>query len=329
MPLAVYDQSHDTQSRAFVDSLTNSGYFDLALNANSQAEIIKALDDGQVKIGVVIPSDLSQHIDRQTGTLLILLDGSDAYSLQSAYGAVNALAQKFSMDLPLQTLQENGLSAGQNALPIDTSVQTLYNPSREDLYFIIPGVAAMLLQMFAILGIAMTIVREREWGVAEQLLATPTRPLENIIGKIIPYFALSMFEMVVIHALGYFWFGVPFKGSLPLYLVLAALFVSSSLCVGLLLSTIATTQKQVQTIGALILLLSFLLTGLIFSRIPMPWWTQLIGTVLPVTHFIPIVRGIMVKGVGLSALWPNVVALVLFNLILIVLLPVLSRKRMD
>ena len=138
-----------------------------------------------------------------------------------------------------------------------------------------------------------------------------------------------MFEMVVIHALGYFWFGVPFKGSLPLYLVLAALFVSSSLCVGLLLSTIATTQKQVQTIGALILLLSFLLTGLIFSRIPMPWWTQLIGTVLPVTHFIPIVRGIMVKGVGLSALWPNVVALVLFNLILIVLLPVLSRKRMD
>jgi ABC-2 type transport system permease protein len=329
LPLAVYDQSHDEQSRAFVNSLVNSHYFDVTLAANSEAEILRALDEGKVKAGLVIPVNFTDKISRQEASALLLLDGSDSYSLQSAYGAASSIAQKFSLDLTLETIQSSGLVVGEGSLPITTSVQTLYNPTRADLYFIIPALAAMLLQMFAIMGMAMTIVREREWGVTEQLLSTPTRPLENILGKMIPYFILTLFEAVVIHSIGSLWFGVPFRGSVLLYLTLASLFVLSSLSVGLLVSTVTTSQKQVQTIGSLTLLLSFLLSGLVFSRVPMPLWTQFIGALLPVTHFIPIVRGIMIKGVGLSALWSNVGALFTFIVILFTVLPLITRKRMD
>ena len=329
LPLAVFDQSHDAQSRAFIDRLVNSRYFDVTLVAGSQAEVIRALDGGQVKAGLIIPVNFSDDIARRNGTALLLLDGSDSYSLQSAYGAASSIAQKFSLDLTLEDLRAGGMTTGDGNLPITTSVQTLYNPTRADLVFIIPGVVAMLLQMFAVIGIALTIVREREGGVAEQLLATPTRPLENILGKMVPYFVLTLFEMIIIHLIGYFVFGVPFKGDILLYLVLAMLFAVSSLSLGLLVSTVATTQRQVQITGALLLLLSFLLSGLVFSRIPMPLWTQAIGALLPVTHFIPIVRGMMVKGVGLSALWPNVLALLAFILVMLVVLPLVTRKRMD
>jgi ABC-2 type transport system permease protein len=333
LPLAVYDQSHDRRSRELIRSLTNSEYFDVVLYAGSQDEIMQAIDAGQVKAGLVLPLDFSGRIDQNDGSILLLVDGSDSFSLQSAYGAANSIVQAYSLDLVMENIKSQGISStgllNQSMLPVTTSVQTLYNPTRQDLVFIIPAVAAMLIQMFAIVGIAMTIVREREWGVAEQLLSTPIRPLENIIGKIIPYLGLTFFELCVIHLLGYFWFHVPFKGSVFLYLLLAFLFIASSLSVGLLISTVATTQKQIQQVTAFILILSFLITGLVFSRIPMPGWTKIIGALLPMTHFIPIARGIMVKGVGISSLWSNVGALGLFTLILFILLPILSRKRMD
>jgi ABC-2 type transport system permease protein len=328
LPLVIFDQSHDRQSRAFIDSLVNSNYFDATMIAGSEAEVIHALDSGKVKAGLVIPPNFSDDISRRDGKALLLLDGSDSYSLQSAYSAASSVAQKFSLDLTMESIRASG-QAISGDLPVTTSVQILYNPTRADLYFIIPALTGMLLQMFAIMGMAMTIVREREWGITEQLLSTPTRPLENILGKMIPYFVLTMFEMILIHLIGYFWFGVPFKGNVFLYLALATVFALSSLNVGLLLSTVTTSQKQVQSIGALILLLSFLLSGLIFSRIPIPLWTKRIGDLLPVTHFIPIVRGIMIKGVGISALWPNLAALSAFIVVLLIVLPLITRKRLD
>jgi ABC-2 type transport system permease protein len=329
LPLTVFDQSHDVQNRALLNSLTNSGYFDVVKTSSSQAEVIRAIDAGEVKGGLIIPPDFAATLSRGDGKLLLLLDGADSYSLQSAYGAANAILQNDSMDLLVSTLQEKGVGAKGITLPINTLVQTLYNPARDDLVFIIPGVAVMILQMFAIVGIATTIVREREFGIAEQLLSTPTRPMENIVGKMIPYLALTFFETILIHLIGVFWFHVPFTGSILLYLALVILFQVSSLCVGLFISTITATQRQVQMLSSLILLLSFLLTGLVFSRIPMPTWTRIVGDLLPATHFIPIARGIIVKGVGVSALWPDIGALCLFILILLPLLPVLSRKRMD
>lgn len=273
LPMAVYDQSHDEQSRLFVHSLTNSEYFDVVMTTNSEAETISAIDAGNVKAGLIIPPDFAAHIVRGDANTLLLLDGSDLFSLQSAYGAANAITQNYSLGLTLKTIQKSSLAGNEIQLPINTSVQTLYNPARDDLIFIVPAVAVVILQMFAIIGIAMTIVREREWGVAEQLLSTPTRPMENILGKIVPYLGLAFFEMAVIHLLGAFWFHVPFRGSIPLYLALVLLFLTSSLSLGLFISTIATTQKQVQLIAGLILVLTFLLTGLVFSRIPMPLWT--------------------------------------------------------
>jgi ABC-2 type transport system permease protein len=333
LPMAVFDQSRDSQSRALIQSLVNSSFFDVTAAAQSQAEVVRLIDAGEVKAGLIIPPDLIGQVSHGEGEVLLLLDGADSFSLQSAYVAASSVIQNESIQLTLQALEANpdatGGASKENALPVTTIVETLYNPTREDLIFIVPGVAAMILQLFAIIGIAMTIIREREWGVAEQLLSTPIRPMENLLGKVIPYLGLAFFEMVIIHLIGNFWFDVPFKGSIPLYLALVVLFLCSSLSVGLFISTITTTQKQVQFITALILMLSLLITGIIFSRIPMPLWTQVIGAFLPLTHFIPIIRGIMVKGVGVGALWPNVSALFAFILVLFLLLPFVSQKRMD
>jgi ABC-2 type transport system permease protein len=329
LPLVVFDQSRDSQSRALIASLTNSVYFDLVKVAGSQAETVAAIDSGQAKAGLIVPPDFETDISRGDANVLLLLDGSDSFSLQSAYGAANAVTQNFGLHLTLETLEKGGSLAGSVRLPITTSVQTLYNPVRDDLIFIVPAVAVVILQMFAIVGIAMTLVREREWGIAEQLLSTPIRPLENIVGKVVPYLALTLFEMIVIHLIGYFWFHVPFRGSVLLYLACAVLFMLSSLSLGLFLSTIAATQRQVQMVSSLILIFTFLLTGLVFSRIPMPAWTQAVGVLLPATHFIPIARGVIVKGVGIRAFWGNIGALVLFIVILTLSFQFLTKKRMD
>ena len=333
IPMAIFDQSQDQGSRELINAYTNSQFFDVAMTVSGNKEVVAAIDEGKVKAGLIIPSKLSEKIARGEGSVSFMLDGSDLFTLQSSFAAANVIAQQYSLQLLVKDIQNNEmvLPADPTEMSITTSVQTLYNPNREDLKFIIPGVVAIILQMFAIIGVATTIVRERELGGAEQLLATPIRPLENILGKIVPYIVLCLFELLLVHFFGHFWFGVEFKGSFWLYLLLSFIFIFSSLGIGMLISTLASNQNQIQQIAALILLFSFLLSGLVFSRMPMPEWAKFIGGLLPMTYFLPIVRGIMIKGVGISniALWKNVGVLFGFCAILLCTLPLLSRKRLD
>ena len=333
LPTAVADQSQDIQSRDFIQALVNSQYFDFTLAVQDESQIRLAMDAGQVKAGIVIPPDFSTRLDNGDARVLILLDGSDSFSVQSGYSAANLVTQSYGLQLATQKVERiNGgttLVAQATSMPITNSFRVLYNPDFCDLWFVLPAIIGMILQTSAVAQAALVVVREREVGTIEQILATPTRPLELLFGKMIPLIVLCYFVMGLILVLGVFWFGVAFKGSLELYLLLTLAFVMSSLGLGFLISTVAKTQRQAQQISTVVMLFSMLLTGLVYPRNVMPVIPQLIGSMLPLTYFIRISRGIIMKGVGVTILWSDILALVIYSLAAMIVAALNFKKRLD
>lgn len=329
IPTAVVDQSQDAQSRDFVQALVNSQYFDIAQSLQNEQDVLQAIDAGQVKAGVIIPPHFSADLKRGDANVLILLDGSDSFSVQSGYNAASIIAQNYSMQITTEEISRGGAASTASKMPITNAIQVLYNPDMRDLWFILPAIIGMILQSLAVVLAAMTIVREREAGTLEQILATPIRPLELILGKMIPLLLLCLLMIAVVLGLGVFWFGVPFQGSLMLYLWLALLFITSSLGLGLLISVIAKTQKQTQQITQMLMLFSMLLTGLVYPRNAMPLIPQWIGDLIPMTYFIRISRGIITKGVGLSFFWSDALVLLLYSLVMIAVASFSFKNRLD
>ncbi|MEA3345359.1 MAG: ABC transporter permease [Chloroflexota bacterium] len=335
IPTAVADVSKDTESRAFVEALTASGYFDIKTYLENRDEVIRAIDAGRVQAGVVIPPDFDAQVERGDAQILILFDGSDSSSVQSGYSAASAIAQARGMELMVEKVREMGAASGVTSangietIPIYTSMRVLYNPARDDMIFIVPGLIAILLQVMTIGQAATAVVRERELGVAEQILATPVRPLELLVGKLTPNLVLTIADMLIIVLFGVFWFDVPFKGSPWLFAWLSLVFIVSGLGLGLLISTVARTQKQAQQITLLFMMLCMLLTGLIYPRGPMPTVVKAAGDLIPATYFIRIARGIITKGVGISFMWQDVLILVVYGAVVMGLATKAFRKRLD
>ncbi len=331
LPTAIVDQSHDSQSRAFIEALVNSQYFDSTLIVQSEAEVQKAIDEGQVKAGVVIPPDFSASIDRGDANVLILLDGSDSFSVQSGYSAASTIAQSFSLGLTTEKIVRMGsaLGAAAGTPPIITSTRVLYNPDLKDLWFILPAIVGMIIQTLAVAQAALIVVKDREIGTMEQIFVTPVRPIELILGKMIPLLVIILVITAVILGIGVFWFGVAFQGSLWLYFWLALVFIGSSLGLGLLVSTVAKTQRQAQQISMVVMLFSMLLSGIVYPRNAMPLVPQLIGDLLPLTYFIRLSRGIITKGVGMSFLWQDGLVLVGYCVVVLLVASLSFKKRLD
>jgi ABC-2 type transport system permease protein len=328
LPTVVADMSRDPSSRAFISALEVSGFFDVIQYVSSEDEVIRAIDEGEANVGLVIPPDFSGQIERGTGQALVIIDGSDSFVVQSGYSAAVAIAQVHGMQLMLQTASRMGMSnAGQ--LPIDTSTRILYNPNIDEIIFLIPGLAAMLLQLIGVNATVMAVVRERELGTMEQMLVTPTRPVELIVGKIVPPIGLITVDLIIIILLGVYWFKVPFRGSIWLFSWLSLLFIISGLGMGLLLSTVSKNQKQAQQISAVVMMVTMLLTGLIYPRSTMPPVVRFVGNLIPATYFIRIARGIITKGVGLALMWEDVAALVVYGVVIIVLSAATFKTRLD
>ncbi len=330
IPTAVADASKDTQSRAFVEALVASGYFDVAIYLADEAEVVRAIDEGQVKAGVVIPPNFAAQIERGEAQALVILDGSDSASVSSGYSAANAVAQSWAMELTVEKVARMGAALGEGvALPVRTSTRVLYNPDRDDMVFVVPGLIAILLQVMTIGQAAVTVVRERELGVTEQILVTPARPIELLIGKMAPNLVLSVVDMLIVVLFSILWFGVPFKGSPWLFAWLSLLFIISGLGLGLLISTVAKTQRQAQQITLLFMMLCMLLTGLIYPREPMPPVVKAVSNLIPATYFVRIARGIITKGVGLSFMWDDVLVLVVYSVVVVVVSALTFKKRLD
>ena len=329
VPMIVADQSLDSTSRDFVQALTSSTYFDQVATAESQAEVTRAIDQGRAQVGVVIPPDFASHVRRNDATVLILVDGSDLFTSQSAYNAATVIAQTHSTRVVLRRLEDSGrVREDQSFLPLDTRVRILYNPDLKDLWFLVPGMIAMLLQMQTVILTASAVVREREIGTIEQLLVTPIRPAELLIGKIAPNMIIALVNMLTILALGMGWFKVPFQGDFVLFLGLALLYVFSGLGLGLLISTVSQNQRQVQQLNGMIMLLGLLLSGFIFPRNSMPAPIRVLGNIFPLTYFIPIARGIMTKGVSYVALRSQVASLAIYVVAVMLLAVRAFRQRL-
>jgi ABC-2 type transport system permease protein len=327
LPTAVANLSPDARSQAFLQDLAVSGFFDLDWYVADEKSVIRAIDDGQALAGVVIPPDFAAHIDRGDAQVLIILDGSESFSVQAGYSAATAIAQRYALDLVAEQVNRRGGKL--ETSPITSLARVLYNPNMNDLTFIMPGLVAMLLQVLSVNLTAHAIVREYELGTIEQILVTPVRPLELVLGKLIPNILVALVNMLSITLIGVFWFGVPFRGNPWLFAWLCLLFIISGLGLGLLISTVAQTQKQAQQLTATLMVLSQLLTGFIYPRGPMPPVIRTIGNLIPLTYFMRISRGIVTKGIGMTFLWSDVLALVVYGGVVMVLAAVSFRKRLD
>ena len=333
LPLAVVDQSRDAKSRAFVQALVNSQYFDWTLQVPSQAAVIQAIDRGEVKVGLVIPPGFAAATDEGTASVLMVLDGSDTASVQSGYGAAALVSQNYALQLTARKVARSDVNSSASTragtLPIAASTRVLYNPALIDIWFILPGLVGLILQTLAITQAALIVVRERELGTIEQILITPTRPIELMVSKIIPLLVLCLLAMGIVLGIGVLWFRVPFQGSLFLYFWPALLFIASSLGLGLLLSARAKTQMEAQQYGLIFLLVGLLMSGFIYPLSAMPVGLRVVASLFPVTYFIRISRGIFLKGVGLSFVWSDTLVLAIYSLVVVVIAARNFKSRLD
>ena len=330
-PTVVVDMSRDRQSLAYINAMVNTGFFDVVGYVESEAAAIRAIDRGQARVALVIPPLFAARVERREAPqVLVLIDGSDVLSSQSALNAVMATAQRFAVDVVMEQVERSALgSQAATLLPLDVRFRVLYNPDIESIIFMVPGLIGLLLQQQTLLLTAFAVVREKEIGTIEHILVTPIRPWELMLGKIIPNVAIAFFNVSTILALGILWFDVPFNGDLWLFFALTFLFLFTSLGLGILISTVATSQKQAQELARLLIMPAMMLSGFIFPRESMPLVLQWIGSVIPVTYFLKISRGIITKGVGLESLHEPVIALAVFALVVFTLSARSFRTRLD
>jgi ABC-2 type transport system permease protein len=308
----VLDQARDAQSRGFLSTFFNTGYFDRAGSVGSIEQMRQAIDAGTARVGIVVPPDFSRDLLAGRGPQAqVLVDGSDPNTAQTALLVAGTLAQR------------GGPAA------IDVRPVVLYNPGMQSINFMIPGLLGLILQFQTLLLTAFAVVRERERGTLEQLVVTPVKPWELMLGKILPFVVVAFANVFVASAIGRFWFGVEFAGSFVLLLGLAGLFVLSSLGLGLLISTVSQTQAQAMQLALFVMLPSIILSGFVFPREGMPHPIRDLGLLIPLTYFLQILRGIILKGVGVEVLWPEVLALAVFGLVVFGLSANRFRKTMD
>lgn len=311
LPTVVFDQSRTQQSRAFVQSLTATGNFVLKREVHSYTEALEAVDAGQARAAVILPPDYARNLKRgRTAVVQVLVDASDPTASQSAIGAAQLVGQRLNVSLVAARTGAN-LAA---RLPVDVRVRPLYNPDLRSAVFIVPGIIGLILSNILILVTALSIVRERETGTLEQLIVTPLARWEIMLGKIIPYVFVGYIQMTTVLVAGHLVFHVPVRGPLLALYAGTFMFIIANLGLGLFLSTLGRTQAAVTQTAFLILLPNVLLSGFMFPREAMPALARWFGVLLPLTYYLQLIRGIVLKGNGLTQLWPQMLGLAGFAL---------------
>jgi ABC-2 type transport system permease protein len=329
IPTVVADRSLDAASQDYVDAMVASGYFDVVEYLPSQAEVVRAIDEGRARTGIVIPPDFSAKVARGQAQVLFLIDGSDLFTTQSAYDAAVVIAETHSTNVLFEKIDRSGITTKEQLDSVDTRVRILYNPNMTQLWFVIPGLVAMILQTQTMGITAAAVVRERESGTIEQILVTPITPFELALGKIAPNIIISMINMLTVVAIGVAIFGVPFRGSFWLFVWLSLVYVFSGLGLGLLISTISRNMRQAHQLVKMMALIGLVLSGFMFPRYTMPPILRWIGNLFPMTHFIPIARAIVTKGVGIEFLWGQVVGLFIYIFVIMGIASLSFRQRLD
>ncbi len=330
VPTVIFDQSNSQASRSLLEAFRVTGYYSFDYVASTDAEVNDLIGAGKVKVGIIIPPDYSSNLlSGNSAQVSVVIDGSDPTTASAVLSASALTGQEHGISLRLQQLALAGGSGSAAASPVDVRTRVLYNPDLLGAYNLVPGLIAMILFQTATNLTALSIVRERERGTIEQLIVTPIRNWELVLAKIIPYIIVSFADMLLILLIGTFWFGVPIRGSLWLLFAMTGLYLLPTLGLGLLISTFARTQQQAQMMTMPILLPAMMLSGFIFPVASLPVFLQLVGDIFPLTYFIYMLRGIVVKGVGLQLIMPQTIALAIFSVVLLGAAALRFRKKLD
>jgi ABC-2 type transport system permease protein len=319
IPTMIYDQSQTAESRALVRQFEGSRFFEIRGMVSDYAAMERAIDRSRILMGVVIPRDYAKKLGAgEEAQVQILLDGSDSNTASIALGYAESLVSSYSLDLRTAALNRR---AGERLTPpVEARLRVWYNSSLESKNYVVPGLIAVILQIIAALLTSLTIAREWEMGTMEQILSTPLRPAEMVLGKMFAYFAVGLADATIAVLVGVFVFEVPFRGSVPLLVVSTCVFLFGALFWGIFISAAARTQVAAYQMGILSSFLpAFLLSGFVYSIESMPWEIQAITRIVPARYVVTILKGIFLKGVGLSVLWGELGFLALYALIVFLL----------
>lgn len=326
--LGVYDASKTTMSRDLIGSFSNSYYFRTYSSVNSVVELEDLIKSGKIKVGLVIPEDYTRSLKRgEMASIQVMVDGSDPTIARTAASYAMSVTNDYSMDFQIKEVERMGVSMSTGS--VSAMPMVLYNPTLESAKFNIPGVVGLILQNITIILTALAMVREKELGTMEQLIMTPVTAIELIIGKLIPYVFIGCYDFAVVMILSYVMFGVTVAGNMVELIVLGFIFLVGALAMGMLISTVAKNQAQAIQGTMAFLLPSVLLSGFMFPRESMPLIIQGFSALFPITHFLVILRGIIVKGVSINYLVGSTLAMLLLIAFLIGAAAVKFTKRLD
>ncbi len=327
---AVLDQDNSSVSREFIDSFQSTGYFKIDNRISSQEQIDQVLLSGRDKVVINIPPGFGDRIHRGEKTpVQILVDGSESNSAQTAAGYSTAISQFFSGNLVTAYLSRRGAGVAGAVQPIQLRTRVWYNPDLKTVNFLLPGLIAIIMMNITIVQTAMSIVREKEYGTIEQLIASPVKRYELMVGKIVPYLGIAVIDIVVITLIGIVLFGVPFRGSAIVMGLASALFVFGSLGLGLIISTVSGSLQTAQQFAQFVSLLpGFMLSGFFFPIRNMPQALQFASYIVPARYYLTILRGVFLKGANVQILLPNLLALAAYSLLTVTVAAVIFKKKM-
>ncbi|MEW5986132.1 MAG: ABC transporter permease [Chloroflexota bacterium] len=329
VPLAVFDQDKSAASRELLDTYRAADYFQLSYDVQSTEEMQRLIENNSARAGLIIPPEYGRQIaSGEPAHIAFIIDGSDPTVANTALAAATLIAQAKAIDITVARLEARG-QANLFSPAIEARTQVWYNPDLVSAFYMIPALIGIILQFMATLLTATAIVRERERGTIEQLIVTPIRPWELIVGKVTPYVLIAFFDMLEILIAGVIIFDVPINGSISLLLALSALFIVTALGMGIFISTLAQTQQEAMLLTWFTLLPTIFLSGFFFPLAAMPRVLQWISYAIPLRYFLIVVRGIILKGAGLEALQPEVIALTIFGVVVMTAAALRFRKRLD
>ncbi len=326
----IYDQDRSVTSRNFIERFTSSGYFYSEKYIDSYKEITEEIDNGNVLLALVIPSDFEYKIKRgETAKVQAIMNGSDGNSANIAAGYMQSITTSFSNNILLDIMRKKGVKKS-TAGSLSAEIRIWYNPTLKTRNFMVPGIVGLLLSIVTLILTSLAVVKEKEIGTLEQLIVTPLKPFQIIIGKLIPFIILGFLSVIIILTAMQYVFNIASKGSLFFLFASSFLYILSTLGLGLFVSTISKTQQQAMMIAIFTVMMPMIfLSGFAFPVENMPKIIQYISYVIPLKYFINIIRGVIIKGIGFSELWIDALVLLVMGLIIFVLSSLRFRKRLE
>jgi ABC-2 type transport system permease protein len=325
--LAVCDYSQTAESRAYVDQLTESGYFRIAARCDRINDVDRLLDRGEAKVVLAIPPDFAGQVRRgKPVQIMAAVDGSNSNTATIALGYLEQITLSQAVDVQLVD-KGTGVTTTARQPVVAVEPRAWFNPELRSVNFMVPAIICVLLMESLVILTAMAIVREKEHGTMEQLIVTPIRPFELIIGKAVPFVGLGYVNVAIVILVGTFWFQVPIVGSLPLLLALTGFFIITCLGMGLMVSAISNTQQQASMTGQFVLLPSMFFSGFMFPIASMPRIVQKLTYLIPLRYYISITRGIFLKGAGWAELRDEATVLAVYGVVILALATTFFRKQ--